>query len=212
MKRALILCNGRPPNRSLFREYRAKADLFIAADGGGNIARDFDAHPDLIIGDLDSFIPYEDESFETLKKSDQESNDLEKALSYLRNRKTTHVDILAATGQRIDQTLKNISVLKQFNPQFEQLFMIDDYGVLQLIPKSFSTDLPKGTTVSLFPLSGKADGIITEGLKYPLEDEIMENGVRDGSSNKVVENPIKISYKNGDLLMFISHKKFEDSL
>ncbi len=57
--KTLILCNGKPPNRKLFHSCRQWADYFIAADGGGNIAREFGSLPDLVIGDLDSFQKHE---------------------------------------------------------------------------------------------------------------------------------------------------------
>ncbi len=206
MKQVLILCNGQPPSEQLFRECRATADFFIAADGGGNIAHTFDAEPDVVIGDLDSFEGSKDEPYEIIFQPDQETNDLEKALLHAYKSGGTHIQILGATGQRLDQTLKNLSVLKQFNSKFEELRMRDNFGEIFLIPESFQTELPAGTQVSLFPLSGKAGGITTRGLKYPLEDEALENGVRDGSSNEVVENPVHINYKSGDLLLYVAVK------
>ncbi len=204
MKEILILCNGQPPAERLFRECRAKADYFIAADGGGNIARNFDALPDVVIGDLDSYKTSGDESFEIVFQGDQETNDLEKALDYAQKKGGTHICVLGATGLRLDQTLKNLSVLKQFHPHFESIVFKDDFGEIRLITSPFEESFPVGTTVSLFPLSGSVSGISTKGLKFPLQDEKLENGVRDGSSNKVIENPVKVTYKSGDLLLFVA--------
>jgi thiamine pyrophosphokinase len=114
----------------------------------------------------------------------------------------SHIFILGATGLRLDHTLKNLSVLKQFNNQFEDLYLIDNFGISLILPNSFSRELPIGTSVSLFPLSGKVTNITTTGLKYPLKDENLENGVRDGSSNTVANTPVTITYKEGDLLFF----------
>lgn len=205
MKRILILCNGRPPDEELFREYRAKSDFFVAADGGCDIARTFNTEPDVVIGDLDSFKATNNEPFEVIFQPGQETNDLEKALTYARQKGGTHIRILGATGQRLDQTLKNLSVLKQFDPHFEELRINDNFSETRLIPSSFQTELPPGTQVSLFPLSGKVTGITTRGLKYPLNNEALENGVRDGSSNEVVATPVHITYKSGDLLFIVNH-------
>jgi thiamine pyrophosphokinase len=54
MNRALILANGKPPSKRLFKNFLSHADLFICADGGANTAARFGCAPDLIIGDLDS--------------------------------------------------------------------------------------------------------------------------------------------------------------
>jgi thiamine pyrophosphokinase len=114
---------------------------------------------------------------------------------------------LGATGHRIDQTLKNLSVLKQFNEKFLEIHMVDNFGEIRLLPTEFKTELTTGTQVSLFPLSGKVTGITTQGLKYPLKNGTLENGVRDGSSNEVVESPVHITHTHGDLLMFVMHNK-----
>jgi thiamine pyrophosphokinase len=202
MDKMLILCNGEPPAKKLFYKYRAKTDYLIAADGGGNIARQFSDTPDVVIGDLDSFEDHNTDNFNIIHKPNQESNDLEKALTLARQKGGSHIFILGATGLRLDHTLKNLSVLKQFNNQFEDLYLIDNFGISQILPKSFSKKLPIGTPVSLFPLSGKVSNITTTGLKYPLKNESLENGVRDGSSNEVVKTPVKITHKKGDLLFF----------
>lgn len=204
MKDVLILCNGEPPSEHLFRKYRANADYFIAADGGGNIALQFDAKPDAVVGDLDSFEGSDKDSFEIVFRPDQETNDLEKALDFAREEQGTHIHILGATGLRLDQTLKNLSVLKQYNDQFEKLRIVDNFGDIRLLDSPFEEEIAVGKQVSLFPLSGKVSGITTIGLKYPLKNEKLENGVRDGSSNEVVESPVKITHKRGDLLFFVA--------
>lgn len=203
MKEVLILCNGEPPTERLFLEYRANADYFLAADGGGNIALQFDTEPDAVVGDLDSFEGSDKHSFEIIFRPDQESNDLEKALDLAKKEQGTHIHILGATGLRLDQTLKNLSVLKQYDNQFEELRIVDNYGDIRLLDSPFEEEITIGTQVSLFPLSGKVSGITTIGLKYPLKNEDLENGVRDGSSNEVVESPVTITHKQGDLLLFV---------
>lgn len=205
MKSILILCNGSPPSEQLFSKYRAKTDHFIAADGGANIALKLGIKPDVIIGDLDSYDGSDNEVSEIIFRPSQEFNDLEKALQHAQEKKGTHIYILGATGYRLDQTLKNLSVLKQFTPQFQQIRIIDNFGETRLLPPTFSDDFTIGTKLSLFPLSGEVTGITTKGLKYPLNNEFLKNGVRDGSSNEVVENPIQINHRKGDLLLYVNH-------
>lgn len=205
MNSILILCNGDPPSEQIFRKYRAKTDHFIAADGGANIALKLGTIPDVIIGDLDSYNGSEKESTEIIFRPSQELNDLEKALQHARKKSGSHIYILGATGHRLDQTLKNLSVLKQFTPQFQQIRLADNFGETRLLPRTFSENFIIGTQLSLFPLSGKVTGISTQGLKYKLENEFLENGVRDGSSNEVIDNPVQIDHKKGDLLMFAMH-------
>lgn len=200
----LIICNGTPPSRKLFASCRKWADFFIAADGGGNVAHSFESLPDVVIGDLDSFEHRDSASYEVAFDPDQETNDLEKALHRALKEHAQNVRVLGATGKRLDHTLKNLSVLKQFNSQFESLIFRDNFGDTLLITGSFSRKLEPGTQISLFPLSGQVTGITTQGLKYPLKDEKLENGIRDGSSNEVISSPVEITYREGDLLVFIA--------
>lgn len=204
-KKSVILCSGQPPKRSQIVQSLQDADLFIAADGGGNTARKMNLSPDLVIGDLDSYIPQESDSWNVIKRPDQNSNDLEKALQYALRKQVSHVIVYGATGMRLDHTVKNLSVLKQFNSQFESLLFRDRYCDVKLIDSPHAEILPLHTKVSLFPLSGIVRGITSSGLKYELSNDTLENGVFDGSSNLTVSAAIEISYKSGDLLFFINH-------
>ncbi len=204
--RAVILCDGRKPPKKQITASVAQAVYFIAADGGANSARELNLEPDFIIGDLDSYKPVQDETSTVIRDSDQETNDLEKALSLALRKGVTHTRIFGAFGRRPDHTLKNISVLKQYNHHFTELKFIDNFGELFLLPKSYTALLPVGTMVSLIPLTGCVDGITTYGLKYPLHGESLEMGVRDGTSNETVDEKIVITYEKGDLLLFIASK------
>jgi thiamine pyrophosphokinase len=202
---ALVVCNGAIPPQSLLRKCHRWADVVLAADGGANILNEKNLAFDVVIGDMDSYRPLDEEPYDVIHDPDQYSNDLEKALKSAKDRKVTHLKVLGATGLRLDHTLKNLSVLKQFNHQFEQLVFLDEYGLIMLLPAQYSNELDPGTTVSLFPLSGTVTGITTHGLKYPLKNEDLENGVRDGTSNTVTESPIRIDHEKGDLLLFIAN-------
>lgn len=205
MKKAIILCNGEPPVKNQVEELLTDQSLFIAADGGADIAKSFGLLPDLVIGDLDSYNPAAEDSFPVIHDPDQETNDLEKALNYALKQNISEAIVFGATGLRIDQTLKNLSVLKQFRNRFRSLIFRDTICDILLPESPFRKVLPAGTTVSLFPLSGRVDGITTKGLRYSLDDETLENGVRDGSSNESREPEVVIEFKKGDLLVIINH-------
>lgn len=200
----LIICNGEAPTRQLIHKEYREHNLLIAADGGAEYCFENGLTPDIVIGDMDSFIAKSDD-LNMLKDEDQETNDLEKALKYAIENEYAYCTILGATGLRVDQTLKNLSVLKKFSGCFKRLIMKDSYGDIFLLPKAYQLNLPVNTTVSLFPLSGKATGIVLKGFRYPLEHETLQNGVRDGTSNVITASNASITYETGDLLIFI-HK------
>lgn len=182
------------------------SSLFIAADGGAKTAKKLGLRPDIIIGDLDSFTPDGTERAEIIQDPDQETNDLEKALHAALHRGAIKVVIFGATGKRLDHTLKNLSVMLQFHPKLEDIRFKDRYSMMEIIRSPFKRAVVPGTTLSLFPLSGTVHGITTKGLKYPLSDEMLKNGVRDGNSNEATEPTVEIEFKQGDLLLITNLK------
>ncbi|MDX1592015.1 MAG: thiamine diphosphokinase [Balneolaceae bacterium] len=208
--KAVILCDGRPPAADVLNRFLNEASLFIAADGGALTAHAMGLHPEVIIGDFDSFTPGGDELSEVISDPDQETNDLEKALLYALKKDVLEVTVFGATGNRLDHTLKNLSVLKQFHQKFKKISFRDRYADIFMAESPFRKELPVHTSISLFPLSGKVTGITTRGLRYPLNRETLENGVRDGTSNETIQNVVEIEFEKGDLLVFINHKTEED--
>jgi len=202
--KTVILCDGRQPESIALHHAINDSKYFIAADGGGNVARRMGELPDIVIGDMDSFEPSEKEDIQIIHDEDQETNDLEKSLNHALKLLSTDVTVFGAVGKRLDHTLKNLSVLCRFTASFNSLIYKDRHGDIFMLPKKFRQTYPVGTTLSLFPISGIAEGVSTNGLKYPLMNESLENGVRDGTSNRSVSPVIEITYQSGDLLLFVS--------
>lgn len=203
--KVVILCDGDIPQKTRIEREMSDSKLFIAADDGANRAKELGFQPDVIIGDLDSYTITGNEKALVIKDEDQETNDLEKALSYALKKSASSVIVFGATGKRLDHTLKNLSVLLQFDSRFDSIIFVDDYAELKVIHSPFNESFEIGTIISLFPLSGKVEGITTKGLKYPLSDEALENGIRDGSSNEAIEETVEIKFKKGDLLLLTHH-------
>jgi len=202
--KTVILCDGRQPGAGSLKEAINESEYFIAADGGGNVARRLNMIPDIVIGDMDSYVIEKKEEAEIIHDPDQETNDLEKSLKHAIKLKSTDVVVFGAVGKRLDHTLKNLSVLCRFNSSFSSLVFRDRHGEIFLLPERFVRTFPVGTTLSLFPISGIAEGVTTKGLAYPLVNEALENGVRDGTSNKTIRPEIEITHKKGDLLLFVA--------
>lgn len=200
----LIVANGAKPTESMLLHHADRADVLIAADGGATVCLQNGRKPDVIIGDMDSFQAQpEFGELNIIVDTDQETNDLEKALKHAKMLGGNMITILGATGIRLDQTLKNISVMQQFDGDFDELIFRDDLCWMRILPKEYSFKVSPGTVVSLFPISGVVNGIITSGLKYPLNNESLENGVRDGSSNESVSETVTVSHQSGALLLMV---------
>lgn len=200
---AVIVSNGFPPTKELLESEVEKAELVIGADGGGNKILNHGFTPHFVIGDLDSFQDPENAEFEIILDEDQETNDLEKALSLALEKKAKTCTVLGAFGKRMDHALKNLSVLKKFDDRFKTLTYKDELFEAFLVSGSCNRKVGSGRIVSLFPLSGEVRGITTKGLKYPLNYETLKNGERDGTSNETVEDEFSITVGEGDLIVFV---------
>jgi thiamine pyrophosphokinase len=205
MKRALILANGKPPSKRLFQKFLASADWFICADGGANTAARFGSPPDLIIGDLDSIEKETLTIFSNVdmkKIKDQNSTDLEKALTAAIRKKYNEIIVLGATGRRLDHAIGNLSALVKFSYKAHITF-IDDMGEFVAANHLKEFNLPIGTIISLLPLS-RCSGIETKGLKWNLKNESLELGIRESTSNVIVSSPVNIKVRKGSLIIFVA--------
>ncbi|MGA7161314.1 MAG: thiamine diphosphokinase [Bacteroidota bacterium] len=207
-REALVICNGEVPSKKAMLQLLRGKPFIVCADGGANKARTLGILPDLIIGDLDSislvtrrFFP----NVETLRVKSQYSTDLEKALDYLVKHRYQTASVVGALGGRPDHSFANFSIFKKYHNRIGLLFS-DSLCNIQIIDKKIVFESRIGTVISLMPL-GRCVGITTAGLEFPLVNESLELGIREGTSNKVISSPVKISVKKGSLLLFVVKSK-----
>lgn len=202
-KRALVIANGEPPKKQSLQSLARAANLVICADGGANVALKAGIVPDAIVGDLDSIHAEALVKFHkvpTHEDRDDETTDLEKAILWAIKAKFDHITVVGATGKRMDHSVGNLGVLAKYYPDAIIRF-VDDEGEISYIGRELTFDAKKGQVISLIPLS-RCEGIVTRGLRYALEGEALELGVREGTSNVVENSPVSIKVKKGHLLLF----------
>jgi thiamine pyrophosphokinase len=202
-KRALVIANGEPPKKARLQALLRESTVVYCADGGANVALKLGIVPDAILGDLDSIHAETLVKFQkvpTHQDSDDETTDLEKAIAWAIKRKYDHIIVIGASGKRLDHTIGNLGVLAKFYPDAVIRF-VDDFGELTYVGREVTFDARKGETISLIPLS-RCEGIVTDGLRYVLNGETLELGVREGTSNTVISSPVAIRVKKGHLLLF----------
>jgi thiamine pyrophosphokinase len=202
-KRALIIANGEPPKRQRLQALVREAGIVVCADGGANTALKQGIVPDAIVGDLDSIHAEALVKFRrvpTFEDRDEETTDLEKAILWSMKTHYDHMTVVGATGKRVDHSVGNLGVLAKYYPDAIIRF-VDDLGEISYVGRELTFEANKGAVVSLLPLS-RCEGIVTQGLRYELQAETLELGVREGTSNVVVQSPVKIKVKKGHLLLF----------
>ncbi len=209
MPNAVILANGFPPSRESLQRAVARAALFVCADGGANVARQYGLDPHAIVGDLDSASPETLRHFERIpiiKDEDTERTDTEKALAYALTRGPfQELTILGASAGRLDHVLGHVSLLKRFRDA-GRVVLEDDAAKAWLASGHVALEEPAGTVVSFFAVGSAAEGVTTNNLRYRLRERRLELGSQDSISNVIEAAPAWIEIARGELLVIVVKK------
>ena len=197
-KKVFLLLNGEKPNKL---PNMAAYDLVCATDGAYQYLKEQEISPDFISGDLDSLESFP-KDIEIIQTPDQNFTDFDKILQILVQKGYLCVDVFGASGKEQDHFLGNLNTAMQWKEKLRITFY-DNYGYYFLADKINSIKDCKNKTISLIPFP-TATEISTIGLQYTLLKEDLTFGKRIGTRNKAIKNTIEISFKTGDLFIFIN--------
>jgi thiamine pyrophosphokinase len=207
---ALVFANGELNDGPAVRAAldAPKPWLVIAADGGLRHALALDLIPDLVIGDLDSADPamlaHAQKQGATVQAfpAGKDETDLELALIAAAQRDGGPIRIVGAVGDRLDQTLGNITLLALPPLRGHDVRLVSGKQTTWLAyPGQTVIAGQPGDTLSLIPVEAEATGIITENLAYPLRHETLAFGPARGMSNVLLASDARVTFESGLLLM-----------
>jgi thiamine pyrophosphokinase len=205
-EKIVLFANGELPKPKALAKKLGDADFLIAVDGGLNHMIPLNLEPDLIIGDLDSI---DDDTLQSYREkktkiqkfpTDKDQNDLELAIQAALEMNPKTIWVVAALGNRIDQTLANIFLLTRDGLQGIDTHLVDGERDVFLIREQALLSGEQGQLVSLLPINGRAEGITTQGLKYPLNNETLCPDQTRGISNRLTGTDATITIDKGLLL------------
>jgi thiamine pyrophosphokinase len=201
-----ILANGKFPDHPVPLGYLLNASRVICCDGAADSLIDFGLEPFAIVGDCDSVNKKIAEKFHDrlFRDSDQETNDLTKAVKWCSERGYNNIVILGATGKREDHTLGNISLVAEY-AKFVSVKMVTDAGILFPLLESDSFEAHKGQQVSVFSIDPDTE-ITSSGLKFVLDKKKSKNWWAT-TLNEASEKNISLQFEGGPLIVFM---KFQD--
>ena len=111
-EKIILVLNGQIPKKDELISFIEKYDQIICADGAANEMIKLNIYPDFILGDIDSL---QTDSINTrskiIKLEDQNLNDFQKALTWLKDKDYNTIDIIGMDGKRIDHTIGNFSII-----------------------------------------------------------------------------------------------------
>lgn len=206
----LILSNGDIEDYAAIRARLAELDQprVLAADGGIRHAARLGLTIDAAIGDLDST---DAETLKSLERrgvriekfpAEKDEIDLELALQSAIEAGSERIIILGALGSRVDMTAANLLLLA--HPGFDTARIeIWHAGQTARYVRSPGGRIEgaAGDTISLIPVGGDAEGITSEGLAYPLNNDTLLFARPRGISNVMTGPLAQIRVRSGGLIV-----------
>jgi len=121
-------------------------------------------------------------------------------MAYAIRERFPQILVIGGLGGRTDQTLANLSLLA--NPAWSGADIRIDDGCEEVFRVGIDTILQgtAGDVVSLLSLGIPAEGVRTEGLRYPLRGETLFPFRTRGVSNRMLSDAATISVGKGVLL------------
>lgn len=180
--------------------------VHIAADSGLDHARATGRTVDVAVGDFDSvsaegLASAEADGVELIRHDpDKDRTDFELALDLALERGAATALVVGGSGGRLDHFAGNLGVLAA--PRYAGLRIEAWMGdaTVWVVRGEHRLDLAPGALLSLIPMHGTAEGIETQGLRWPLRGETLSPGTGRGMSNVVLSGPVRITVATGVLL------------
>ena len=206
--RAVIFLNGSPDPPDLLRRVAGRADLTVAADGGALHALAAGIVPDLVVGDLDSLgdegTRQVEERGASLERHPARKDKMDGHLAVLaaRERGATNLDLLCATGGRLDAVFALPHLLLAAERMGARATVVAAWGEMFVVEDGRRTVAGgPGESVSVFPISGMAEGVTLEGFEYPLQGAGIEAGDTLGFHNELLGVRGGVNVEKGALLV-----------
>ena len=173
-RKTVILAAGDFPKKGgAARKLLAAATRVVACDSAADAyRRRFRKWPDVIIGDLDSVSRLSSHVLRPssfIRISDQNTNDLEKAINYCAKQGWRDPVIVGATGKREDHTFGNVFRALAYGCE-----IVTDCGRFIPIRGKMALKVKKGAAVSVFAPDPKTR-MTSKGLEWPLDEVRFRN-------------------------------------
>lgn len=197
----LIIASGNHKSEAQLVRYAQAADYIICADGGYNHATACNIVPDMLVGDFDSL--NEPKNFFKKIKLPTEKDDTDSlyALRFAFSKGAKSIVLYGGIGSRLDHSYANICLLKEALVREIPMVVTDGSTEVYLTDSYLALEKPIGTTVSVYSFSDVCQGVTLRGLKYPLENAVLDKYNIVGTSNEFLREKAEFSVSDGNLLV-----------
>ncbi len=198
---AVVLANGSFPTNEIPLTTLKSADFIICCDGAINKLENAGIEAHAIIGDLDSLTDDLKRKYKDIiyHYSNQDTNDLTKAINWCLLHKYNDIIILGATGERDDHMIGNIFLLPSYTKKMK-VKMLTDYGIFTPVIRSRNFDSYIGQQVSIFSPQAET-AITTANLRYELTNQKLEM-LWQGTLNESMGDSFRIDFEGSSLIVY----------
>lgn len=213
MIKTIIVSGGEINKETLIKIFlNNKFDNIIASDRGLEELHNYNIKPNYIIGDFDSISTnildkYVNDSTTNIIKLNPEKDytDTHMAAKLAIQLQSNNVTIIGATGTRMDHTISNIHILKEFIDNNIECIIINENNKIKLINKKTILNIDNEYKyTSLIPLTTSVEGLTLKGFKYPLLNATLNIGQSIGISNEQIKDKATINISDGILILIQS--------
>ena len=188
------------------RAWLPEGACVVAADSGVDAARALGLAVDVAVGDFDSVtgagLAAVEGAGARLQRhpAAKDATDLELALETALELGAARIFVVGAAGGRLDHLLSTLLLFGHRRWEAVELDALLGSARAHVIRSDRSLEGEPGELVSLLPLHGRAEGVVTKGLRYPLRGETLEPGSSRGVSNVFAEARAHVRVGRGTLL------------
>lgn len=183
-------------------------DYVIAADSGLEYADALNIKTDFLLGDYDSvdggvLARYQQNTDMVTYPREKDYTDTHIALLRAIEMGAEHIALLGATGTRYDHAMTNIFILKQALASGVSAAIFDAYNKIYLADGNVTIQKEQqyGRYLSFAPMTEQVK-LSVSGVKYPLKDFTLEQGLSLCQSNEITEEAAEIQIQSGILIVF----------
>lgn len=180
----------------------------IGVDSGAHSLHQHGIVADVVVGDLDSISALVSfpQTTDTIKISEQETTDFEKALYII---DAPLYICFGFWGDRLDHCLSVLHVLTKYKGQ-KRVLLIDQSDLMFTPQKKLEIDIGIKSRLSIYPL--KTTKFVTSlGFLYPLDGLTVEVGKSVSTSNETTQSQILLTTTEktkSNYLVVLSNSKF----
>jgi thiamine pyrophosphokinase len=198
----VVVAGGSAPAPRALEAIPADAPV-IAADGGADHAIALGLEIELAVGDFDSVTQATLASLGDRAERhpvDKDATDLELALRAALTLEPRRILLVGGVEGRLDHLFGELIILGADELAGVEVDAVLGEARIHVVRGERSLVGREGEFISLFALHGPAEGIVTEGLRYPLRGETLLPGSSRGISNTFAAPEARITVERGLVL------------